>query len=114
MNKFITDIQEAMKAKRATEQWLSMETGIPQPTIHRLVTGQNKKLDLSKIQIIQNALGINSTEKQPQTIAEITSSYSLEAKTVADTIEMIIEGKTEEERREMVKKIMADIWKKYS
>lgn len=51
---------------------------------------------------------------KPMSIAEITSSYSPEAKTIAQTIEMIIEGKTEEERREMVKNIMADIWKKYS
>lgn len=57
---------------------------------------------------------IAEVKPPPQTIAEISSSYSPEAKTIADTIEMIIDGKTEEERREMVKKIMADLWKKYS
>jgi hypothetical protein len=52
--------------------------------------------------------------KQPHTISELSANYSPEAKTIADTIEIIIDGKTEDERRDMVKEIMATIWKKYS
>ncbi len=52
--------------------------------------------------------------KQPHTISELSASYSPEAKTIADTIEIIIDGKTEDKRRDMVKEIMATIWKKYS
>ena len=58
MEKIFITIQESMKKQGITEQLLSDKTGIPQSTIHRLITGKNKKMDLSKIRIIQEALGI--------------------------------------------------------
>ena len=42
------------------------KTGIPQPTIHRLVNGKNKRLDLSKIRMIEEALGIAEAETEYQ------------------------------------------------
>ncbi len=58
MEKIYLDIKKAMAEQKITEQFLSEKTGIPQSTIHRLVTGQNKKLDLSKIRVIQRVLGM--------------------------------------------------------
>jgi transcriptional regulator with XRE-family HTH domain len=59
MEKVISDIQETMKSKKITEQWIADKTNIPQSTVHRIVSNQNKKLDLPKIRVIQEALGIS-------------------------------------------------------
>jgi orotate phosphoribosyltransferase-like protein len=59
MEKVILDIQETMKSNKITEQWIADNTNIPQSTVHRIVSNQNKKLDLPKIRVIQEALGIS-------------------------------------------------------
>lgn len=113
MEKIILSIQKVMKDQRITEQMLANETGLPQSTLHRIVSGQNKKLDLSKIRIIQKALNITETE-QPTTIAEqIGEGYAPEVKLMADYLEVKIKGKTAEERLKIVEEIMAEIRSKY-
>jgi transcriptional regulator with XRE-family HTH domain len=71
-------IKEEMKKQCVTEDCLEVKTGIPQSTIHRIINNKNKNIDLSKLQIIQSALGI----------AETTPVYA---------VSKVIEGLTPEE-----------------
>lgn len=70
----------------------------------------------ASIQLLANELmsNMNINSDQPPTIGEVVANYGPEAKKIAETIEMIVEGKTEEERRDLVKNIMSDLWKKYT
>lgn len=60
-----------IKREKITEQAITDKTGIPQSTVHRLIYGKNKKLDLPKIRAIQNALGIISEPEQSYGVTAI-------------------------------------------
>lgn len=62
MENIIEKIQNAMKGGSVTEQWIADQTGIPQPTVHRIVTGQSKKLDLVRIRKITDVLGVSEQQ----------------------------------------------------
>lgn len=71
MEKIISEIKNVIAKRQVSEQWISDKTGIPQSTVHRLVSGKNKKLDLPKIRLIQSALGIIEDENQEGSILKI-------------------------------------------
>ena len=101
------------RGKGAVSVW--RRKGVP-PSIELLareLLGDNQA-EIGRTLREQERIPENKADKRPLTISELSSSYSPEAKTIADTIEIIIDGKTEDERREMVKEIMANIWKRYS
>lgn len=111
MEKIILQIAAEMKKQGLSEKKLGDMVGLYQNKVHRIVTGQTKKLDIISIRKMQEALGITD---QPQTIAEqIGEGYGPEVKLLADYLEVKVKGKTAEERLQFVEDIMADIRARY-
>jgi transcriptional regulator with XRE-family HTH domain len=124
---------EFLKTKVQEEGTLtavSRKTGVSQGTISKILSGDTKP-ELPTIQKICKAYNVplldfvsegagNSTEhtamyvtqaaKETPKVSERLVGYPKDIKTVADSLEIRVDGKTPEERRAIIDKIMRAIW----